>query len=117
MKNIVKIFSILLISIVFLGGCASQIYHDWVMNGQVVAVEGKEVVICVTDTDGLTKDSVFNVYRTVYSLGEIEEGESGYSRVFVGKIRLGEKKDVHYAEAIIVSGDLIRHDMVEFKRD
>ncbi len=87
MKNIVRTLSILLISLFFLGGCASQVYHDYIMSGQIVTVEGKEV------------------------------GESGYSREFIGKIRLGEKKDRHFAEAIVLSGDLIRYDMVEFDRD
>lgn len=117
MKNIVRTLSILLISLFFLGGCASQVYHDYIMSGQIVAVEGKEVVVCVSDTDGLKRHDVFNVYRTVYDSSVVLEGESGYSREFIGKIRLGEKKDRHFAEAIVLSGDLIRYDMVEFDRD
>jgi hypothetical protein len=117
MKSVAKIFTILAISLVFLSGCASQVYHDYIMSGQVVDVDGKEVVVCVSDTDGLKTHDVFNVYRTVYDSGATSEGESGYSREFVGKIRLGEKQDQHFAKAIVLSGDLIRYDMVELNKN
>ena len=53
------------LSISFLGGCASQIYHDYIMSGQIVTVDDKQVVVCVSDTDSIKEHQVFNVYRTV----------------------------------------------------
>lgn len=128
MKYTKRLVTILAISLVFLSGCASQVYHDYIMSGQVAAVDGKEVVVCVSNTDGLKMDDVFNVYRVVYDragkiqLGEYDrdtfsESEYGYSRQLVGKIKLGEKKDIHFAEAIVLSGDLRRYDMIEFDKD
>ncbi len=117
MKNTIRLFFIIAISLVFLGGCASQLYHDQIMSGQVVAIDGKDVVVCVANTEGLKKDGVISVYRSVYGTNPISEGESLYVREFVGKIRLGEKKDIHFAEAIVLSGDVMRYDMVEFNKD
>jgi hypothetical protein len=117
MKHTIRLFTILAISLVFLSGCATQVYHDYIMSGQVVSVDGKEVVVCVSDTDGLKTHDVFNVYRTVYDNGATSEGETNYSREYVGKIRLGEKQNVHFAKAIVLSGDLIRYDMVELDKD
>ena len=117
MKNTIRLFTILAISLVFLSGCATQVYHDYIMSGQVAAVDGKDILVCVSDTDGLKTHDVFNVYRTVYANGATSESESGYSREFVGKIRLGEKQDMHFAKAIVLSGDVIRYDMVEMNKD
>ena len=117
MKYAVRPLIMITLSLVFLSGCASQVYHDYIMSGQIVAIDDQEVLVCVSDTDSLKEHSVFNVYRTAYDASVTTEGESGYTREFVGKIRLGEKKDKHFAEAIVVAGDLIRYDMVEFNRD
>jgi uncharacterized protein YceK len=116
MKNIVRLVTILAISLALLGGCASNIEHDYIQSGQVVTVNGKDVLVCVSDTDSLKNHSVFNVYRTVYEKEYSIElgGGSKYSRELVGSIRLGEKKDKHFAEAIVLSGELARYDMVEF---
>ena len=53
MKNITKIFTVLTISLFLLGRCASQLYHDFIMSGQVVSANGNELVVCVADTDNL----------------------------------------------------------------
>lgn len=53
MKNITKIFTVLTISLFLLGSCASQLYHDFIMSGQVVSANGNELVVCVADTDNL----------------------------------------------------------------
>lgn len=116
MKNTIKFISIIAVSLVFLGGCANQLYHDYIMSGQVVTIDGKDVVVCVANTTGLKKNDVINVYRTVYNTDAISEGESNYTREFVGKIQLGDKKDIHFAEAIVLSGDVMRYDMVEFDK-
>lgn len=117
MKNSIRLMLILVISLVFLGGCASQIYHDYIMSGQIVSVKEDSVVICVADTEGLNKGDIFNVYRTVADPTAIDEGDSGYKREFVGKIRLGDKKEKHFANATVVTGEMFQHDMIEFDKD
>ena len=67
MNKLIKFFSIVVLSVGLLGGCASQVYHDYIMSGQVVTVDDKQAVVCVSDTDGLKEHQVFNVYRTVKS--------------------------------------------------
>jgi hypothetical protein len=52
----------------------------------------------------------------VYDPYSTSEADDGYSRKFVGKIRLGKTKDEHFAEAIVLDGELARYDMVEFDR-
>ena len=109
MNKLIKFFSIVVLSVGLLGGCASQVYHDYIMSGQVVTVDDKQAVVCVSDTDGLKEHQVFNVYRTVYDPTAISEGENSYSREFVGKIRLGKTKDKHFAEAIVLDGEITRY--------
>lgn len=114
MKNMTKIFTVLTVSLFFLGGCASQFYHDYIMSGQVVTTKGSELVVCVADTTSLTRNDIFDVYRVAYDDNVISEGESGYSREYVGKVRLGATKDEHFASATIVSGNVLPNDIVEF---
>ena len=114
MRNITKLLTVLTVSLFFLGGCASQVYHDYIMSGQVVTAKGSELVVCVADTNNLEQNKVYDVYRAVYDDNVITEGESGYSREYVGKVRLGNTKDVHFANATIVSGQVMPNDIVEF---
>ena len=51
MNKLIKFFSIVVLSVGLLGGCASQVYHDYIMSGQVVTVDDKQAVVCVSDTD------------------------------------------------------------------
>ena len=84
------------------------------MSGQVVTAKGSELVVCVADTSNLEQNKVYDVYRAVYDDNVITEGESGYSREYVGKVRLGNTKDEHFANATIVSGQVMPNDIVEF---
>ena len=114
MNHILKKLAIAWLSIGLLSGCATQFYHDYIMSGQIVSVKDMQVVVCVSDTDSIKEHQVFNVYRTVFDASVTSEGEDGYSREFVGKIRLGKTKDKHFAEATVLDGELARYDMVEF---
>lgn len=113
-KNITKIFTVLTVSLFLLGGCASQLYHDFIMSGQVVSANGNELVVCVADTNNLEENSLLKVYRAVYDANVITEGESGYSREYIGEVRLGGTRDTHFANATIVSGNVLPNDIVEF---
>jgi len=117
MNKFTQLFSIVVVSVGLLGGCSSQVYHDYIMSGQVVTSKDKQVMVCVSDTDRLKEHEVFNVYRTVFDSSSIAEGADSYSREFVGKIRLGKTKNKHFADATVVDGEIIRYDIVEFDRD
>ena len=49
MSKFFKLITVALLSVSFLGGCASQFYHDYIMSGQIVTVDDKQVVVCVTE--------------------------------------------------------------------
>ena len=90
------------------------VYHDYIMSGQVVTVDDKQAVVCVSDTDGLKEHQVFNVYRTVYDPTAISEGKNSYSRVRWENS--SENPRISTAEAIVLDGEITRYDMVEFDR-
>ncbi|MAD77080.1 hypothetical protein I6E78_11655 [Pseudoalteromonas sp. NZS127] len=114
MKNITRVLAVLTLSLFFLAGCASQLYHNYIMSGQVVSTKGSELVVCVADTTNLQKNTVFSVYRVVYDETVTVEGESGYAREYIGKVRLGNTKDKHFANATILSGKIQPSDIIEF---
>jgi hypothetical protein len=65
MNRFIKFFAIAVLAIGLVSGCTSQVYHDYVMSGQVVSVSDRQAVICVSDTDGLKEHQVFNVFRVL----------------------------------------------------
>jgi hypothetical protein len=108
----------ILVLIGSLSGCANNpFYHKYVMSGQVVNVDGNDVVVCVADTSELDTTHEFEVLRSVFINGVTEEGESLYRLEKVGKVRLKAIRDQHYAVATIISGEIAKHDMVELSRN
>ena len=88
MNKLIKFFSIVVLSVGLLGGCASQVYHDYIMSGQVVTVDDKQAVVCVSDTDGLKEHQVFNVYRTVKTAIH----ESSLGKFVLEKLRISTSR-------------------------
>jgi len=86
------------------------------MSGQIVSVEGQEVVVCFSNTSDLKSNEIVRAYRVVYEYDAVSEGEPFYERRYVGTVRIGENKDGHFTKATIVSGELEKYDMVEFSR-
>ena len=58
MKYAFRPLIIIALSLIFLSGCASQVYHDYIMSGQIVAIDDQEVLVCVSDTDSLKEHSL-----------------------------------------------------------
>lgn len=103
-------------AVLVLGGCANNgFYHDYIMSGQVVTKKADSVVVCTADTGPVAPQQVFKVFRTEYDVDKIAEGDWGYSRVFVGTIRIDRVRDTHFADATVLSGDIVKYDMVEFR--
>ena len=86
-----------------LSGCASTspAYHDYIMQGQVLSVDDKQLVVCVGERDGAKTGQVLNVVRHVPNAGSPKSSLPNFRREDVGKVRIVSVFDEHYAAAEI----------------
>ena len=90
--------------------------HEYVMRGQVVAIDGKEAVVCLGTRDGAQVGQQLSVYRSVEKgVGGPGKNPPRWERINVGAVRLVEVVDEHFAKAQVTSGEVSRHDIVELK--
>lgn len=105
------LFLIALVSV--LGACSSQIYHKAVMRGQIVAVDEDQVTICIGRQQGAKTGDEFRVKRSVFRQGVVEDGESDFELVEVGRIKVSRVIDDHYARAKVINGSIKLNDIGE----
>lgn len=111
LKTLVVVLAVLILS-----GCAnSLLYHEYVMSGQIVDKTEDKVVVCTADTTGVEPGQVIKVFRTEYDEQSMEVGDWAYTLVYVGSVQIDTIRDGHFAEATILSGDIVKYDMVELK--
>ena len=99
----------------FIAACSgTQFYHEHMMSGQVVSVEGKSVVVCIGSVDGAQPGMVLEVFEVEYT-GSITEGNDNYSQKTVGEIRVDSIIDEHFARASIVKGNIEPNNVAELR--
>lgn len=104
-------------AMLWLTGCAnSPFYHGYIMRGQVVQASVSDVVVCIGKRDGAEPGQLLNVYRVVLAEGVVEEGESIWSRAPVGKVKIENIIDDHFAKARVMDGDIAKNDIVELQK-
>ncbi|GIX41485.1 MAG: hypothetical protein KatS3mg129_1218 [Leptospiraceae bacterium] len=122
MKNKILIgflYGILVLSLGGLLNCAttSKAYHEYVMKGSVVGYDDSiagngKWIICIGKKDGAKVGQILNAYRTkVTQINKIKK----YEKIPVGKVRIDEIIDDHYAKVSIVEGTLEANDIVEIQ--
>jgi len=88
-------------------GCANNsLYHSAVARGQVVQISTSDVVVCIGKRDGAEPEQLLNVYRIELAKGVVEEGESIWQRVHVGKVKIERIIDDHFAKARVIEGKI-----------
>ncbi len=114
-KRVAKLSSALFL-IGLLTACAGTSFkHGYIMRGQVVGVEGNDVVLCIGSKDGAKVGQTLDVHRIV-NKGGVKLGGDSYKRDYIGEIAISSIVDDHFARASVNSGDVKLHDVVELKK-
>ncbi|WKN21109.1 hypothetical protein [Azotobacter vinelandii] len=92
--------------------------HQYLMRGQILEVEDKTLVICVGSADGAEVGQELDVVRHQSTL-QHKHKEPGppFRRENIGRVKITTIFDEHYAEAIVIDGDVRVNDTVEIRRD
>ncbi len=113
MKKRALVNAFLAMLFIVVAGCAT-IEHGYVMKGQILDVSDGQAYLCIGSADGAQAGQEFPVYRyekIPYTGGK--GGAPSFKREEVGKVKIIQVVDVHYANASILSGDVKVHDIAE----
>ena len=108
------LFLLLASTVLAAGGCASlrRAYHNYVMRGSIVEKSADEVVICIGAKEGAAVGQELEVVEFRQEPNKMSKGMH-FEKYSVGKIRITEVFDEHFARARIVEGKAEKSDVVE----
>jgi len=110
--------ALFILSFIVLSGCAttSPVYHRYVMQGQVLTVDGNILTICVGDRDGAKVGQLLDVVRHVQRPSSPKSSTHIFGRDEVGVVRITSILDDHYSTAEVLEGNPQVNDAVELER-
>jgi len=94
---------------------AGPVYHQLVMQGQVLSVDGTSLIVCIGEGGGAEVGQELNLIRHVRDKVAPKAGGPGFHRESIGKVRIAKIFDEHYASAEVVQGVAQASDMVELE--
>ncbi len=110
MRGLVYMGSFMLM-VILLTACATMgtAYHKYIMKGSIIETSADGVYLCIGTRDGAKVDQELDVYKII----TISHARSTFQRVHVGKIKITEVVDEHFAKAKVISGKAEKNDIVE----
>jgi len=90
-----------------------QAYHSIVMKGSIIHTTDVGVYLCIGKKDGATVGQELDVYKITFT-GQPKT--PSFKKENIGKVKITEIVDEHFATAIIVSGKAEKNDIVELIR-
>ena len=90
--------------------------HGFVMRGQILELDARNVVVCVGKQDGAKPGQVLDVVRHVRVGAPGKSAGPQFRRDQVGTVKITSLFDEHYATAEIVKGSPKVNDTVELER-
>lgn len=90
------------------------IYHRYFMKGSVVDVSEAGIYLCIGTNDGAMAGQELDVFH----VSQVSNGPKGaitMKREKVGRVRIGEVVDEHFATATIIEGKADKGDIVELE--
>jgi hypothetical protein len=96
-------------------GSAAEVWHRYIMRGQVVEMQGQAVILCVGTAEGARPGQVLTVVRFIGTPGASKGAPPVPRRDDVGAVRIDRVIDEHFAEATLVNGQARKFDLVELK--
>ncbi len=93
-----------------------SIYHRYLMKGSIVEVSDGSVYLCIGTHDGAAKGQELDVVRVSRASGGGPKAPPTFKRQTVGRVRIDEVVDEHFARATVISGSAEKGDIVELEK-
>jgi hypothetical protein len=89
--------------------------HRYLMRGAVLMSMGEEIHLCLGTADGAEVGQELDVVRVTRVRGSSPKSGPRFERQHVGRVRIEEVFDDHFALAKVVSGRARKGDLVELE--
>ena len=112
------VISAALIMAVFLIGSNSygNVYHSYIMRGQVLASVNNEIYLCIGTKDGARVGQTLDVYRVALKVPiESITNNPELIRNKIGVVKIIKIMEEHMAKATVISGKAEKYDIVELE--
>jgi len=104
--------------LVSVAGCAtnSPTYHNYIMRGQIIEVNDNIAYLCIGSSDGASVGQELAVLKFGRMPPPSRSTAPRFKRDEVGKVRIIEIVDEHYAKATVLTGEVKANSMVELRK-
>lgn len=92
-----------------------QLRHEYIMRGQVISAEGDNIYLCVGKRDGAQVGQELTVNRVSSRPGSPKASAPIFTRTLVGRIKIVEIVDEHFAKATVLNGQVQTNDIAELE--
>lgn len=91
-------------------------YHRWIMRGSVIESGAEGTYLCIGTSEGAKVGEELAVVRIERAAGAGNpKTPPRFRRTTVGRVRIDEIVDVHYARATVLEGQVEKGDVVELE--
>ncbi len=94
--------------ILMMFSCAT-FYHGFLMKGSIIEASNSDVYLCIGSKDGASVGQELDVYKII----QRQSKATPFRRELIGKVKITEIIDEHFAKATVVSGKAEKNDIVE----
>ncbi|MFA5180492.1 MAG: hypothetical protein WC405_04170 [Syntrophales bacterium] len=109
--------ALIMIGLFTVASCAAiqqqQAYHSIVMKGSIIHTTEDGIYLCIGKKDGASVGQELDVYKMTFTGGP---KAPSFKREKIGKVKITEIIDEHFATAAVVSGKAEKNDIVELVR-
>ena len=101
--------------VLFLLFSCATVYHGFLMKGSIIETSDSDVYLCIGKKDGASVGQELNVYKIVTFRFPPKPSPTltRFKRESMGKVRITEIIDEHFAKATVISGKVEKNDIVE----
>jgi hypothetical protein len=110
MSGLVHIVSVMFM-VILLTSCVTmgKTHHKYLMKGNIIETYNSDIYLCIGSNDGAEVGQELDVYKITI----ISKARSTFQREHIGKVKITEIVDEHFAKAKVISGKAEKNDIVE----
>jgi hypothetical protein len=87
-------------------------YHEFVMKGSVIDVAEEGIYFCIGTPDGAKVGEEYDAIHVRRDISGHPRSTPRFKHVKVGRVRVEEIVDVHYAKAKVIEGKVAKGDII-----
>ena len=116
-KKLTNLFSLIFLNlflILLLTNCASsqKAYHQYIMRGTILEVDGEDVFLCIGSKDGAQVNQELDTYDLQ---NVVRPKGSKWKKEKTGKIKITEIVDEHFAKGKVIFCNVKVNDIAEIE--